>query len=275
YRCRLALGSFQAWADNIVVSWERTWGPPQTLLSTSEWSVCTLAERTKVGSSCMMYRFRLQGPNCVLPLQLGQEVTLCSLNRQNQVMNGSFYPLSPRDSAGHFEIVTGREHQDEGGEGFADLLGLLAIGDEVAVRPGMQRLVYQGPYTPITDVLMVASGLGIVPMLQMVRELLPSRESSVDTASVVWLNEHAEDFALYDLLETAFYKFHRKLDVSCIIERDLFGHQLASNEKVREAIPEFKIGALAVVSGPDDYFKAKVEAYLERHGWPREVIVTL
>lgn len=54
---------------------------------------------------------------------------------------------------------------------------------------------------------------------------------------------------LYGELEKSFFRNHRKLDVSCIVERDLFGHQLAANPNVREAAPEFKIGTLAAVAG--------------------------
>lgn len=66
---------------------------------------------------------------------------------------------------------------------------------------------------------------------------------------VVWLNERSEDFALYGELEKAFFRNHRKLDVNCIVERDLYGHQLMANPNVREAAPDFKIGTLAAVAG--------------------------
>lgn len=56
-------------------------------------------------------------------------------------------------------------------------------GDELAVRPGREGLVYRGPYSPITDLVLIATGLGVVPMIQMVKELLPSGDSSVSTAS--------------------------------------------------------------------------------------------
>ncbi|CAN0425997.1 unnamed protein product, partial [Laminaria digitata] len=122
-------------------------------------------------------------------------------------------------------------------------------GDEIAVKPGREGLVYGGPYSPITDLVLISTGLGVVPMIQMVNELLPSKDSSVSAASVIWLNEKAEDFALYGELEEAFFRNHRKLDVSCIVERDLFGHQLGANANVREAAPDFKIGTLAAVAG--------------------------
>ena len=67
--------------------------------------------------------------------------------------------------------------------------------------------------------------------------------------AVVWLNEKAEDFALYSELEKAFFRNHRKLDVSCIVERDLFGSHLEANANVNAASPEFKVGTLAAVAG--------------------------
>lgn len=69
------------------------------------------------------------------------------------------------------------------------------------------------------------------------------------TAPVMWLNERTEDFALYGELEKAFFKNHRKLDVSCIVERDLYGNHLEANANVGEAVPKFKAGTLAAVAG--------------------------
>ena len=51
------------------------------------------------------------------------------------------------------------------------------------MKPGREGLVYGGPYSPITDLVLIATGLGVVPMIQMVNELLPSTDSSVSAAS--------------------------------------------------------------------------------------------
>lgn len=56
-------------------------------------------------------------------------------------------------------------------------------GDEIAVKPGREGLVYNGLYLPVTDLVLIATGLGVVPMIQMVKELLPYRDSSVSSAS--------------------------------------------------------------------------------------------
>lgn len=51
------------------------------------------------------------------------------------------------------------------------------------MKPGREGLQYRGPYSPITDLVLIATGLGVVPMIQMINELLPSSDSSVSTAS--------------------------------------------------------------------------------------------
>lgn len=50
------------------------------------------------------------------------------------------------------------------------------------MKPGRAGLVYGGANQPITDLVLVANGVGVVPMIQMVNELLPSSSSSVASA---------------------------------------------------------------------------------------------
>eukprot|EP00752_Nemacystus_decipiens_P008527 g7616.t1 len=221
-------------------------------------------------------------PNAVLPLELGQELTLCGLDSNNQVVHGNYMPLTPRKQRGYFDIVMKRDKGeiDDGlkstrsAREFSHFLDHLPLGDEIAVKPGREGLVYGGPDQPITDLVLIATGVGVVPMIQMVNELLPSSSSSVASASVIWLNEKTEDFALYGELEKAFFLNHRKLDVSCIVERDLFGNHLEANPNVCEATPGFKVGTLAAVAGPE-FFTRKVTDYLMRRGYPEESIIKL
>lgn len=51
-------------------------------------------------------------------------------------------------------------------------------GDEVAVKPGRDGFVHGGPDQPIRHLVLIAAGVGVVPMIQMVNELLPSSSST-------------------------------------------------------------------------------------------------
>ncbi|CAM9512982.1 unnamed protein product, partial [Sphacelaria rigidula] len=100
----------QGWAARRKEAWERAFGPEEVRLPAKDWSVCTLEERDRIGASVLRYRFRLEGgPNAVLPLELGQELTLCGLDPYNQVVHSSFVPLSPRQQRGYFDIVVKRD----------------------------------------------------------------------------------------------------------------------------------------------------------------------
>eukprot|EP00903_Cladosiphon_okamuranus_P013984 g13005.t1 len=283
YSARLWAGSLKAWGMRRAQQWERAFGPEEIMLPADDWSVCTLLEKTREGGSVFRYRFGLKSsPNAVLPLELGQELTLCGLDSANQVVHGNYMPLTPRKQRGYFDIVMKRDkgELDDGlkstrsAREFSHFLDNLPLGDEIAVKPGREGLVYGGPDQPITDLVLIATGVGVVPMIQMVHELLPSSSSSVTSASVIWLNEKTEDFALYGELEKAFFLNHRKLDVSCIVERDLFGNHLEANANVCEAAPDFKVGTLAAVAGPE-FFTRKVTDYLMRRGYPEESVIKL
>ncbi|CBJ30027.1 Cytochrome b5 reductase domain-containing protein [Ectocarpus siliculosus] len=286
YGARVWAGSLGSWASRRSQQWAEAFGPEAVVLPANDWSVCTLLEKVREGDGGLYrYRFGLpSSPDAVLPLELGQELTLCGLDASNQVVQGNYVPLTPRKQRGAFEVVvmkaTDGAELDDGlpttrsNREFSRFLDNLPLGDEIAVKPGRAGLVYGGANQPITDLVLVANGVGVVPMIQMVNELLPSSSSSVASASVVWLNEKAEDFALYSELEKAFFRNHRKLDVSCIVERDLFGSHLEANANVNAASPEFKIGTLAAVAGPD-FFTRKVTDYLVRRGYPEDAIIGL
>mmetsp|Transcript_24434 Transcript_24434/g.40134 ORF Transcript_24434/g.40134 Transcript_24434/m.40134 type:complete len:86 (+) Transcript_24434:488-745(+) len=75
-------------------------------------------------------------------------------------------------------------------------------------------------------------------------------------------------------LEKSYFKYHPKLEVSVLLINDIFGHDLVKNNQIQEALPEFKIGTMAVISGPD-YFVQKMKTLLSYVGYPDDVIVVL
>lgn len=153
----------------------------------------------------------------------------------------------------------------------------MKVGDEVALRPGGNRLEYRGQYLPVTDMLYVACGTGIVPVMDQVRAVLPNdSSSSVKSVTVVWINESTRDFDVTaDQLEKEYFKYSNKLAVSCIVD-DLSKSETAmeDNVEIYEAVPEFKPGTMAVLSGPVAIMD-KAADYLVERGYPADCICIL
>lgn len=150
----------------------------------------------------------------------------------------------------------------------------LKVGDEVAIQPGPRKLDYRGQYLPVTEMVYVACGVGIVPVIEQVKAVLPSGSSSVKSVSVVWVNEETNDFDVTaEQLEKEYFKYRTKLEVSCIVE-DLRKRDLGDNKEIEAAIPEFRPGVMAVISGPRQVAD-KARAYLIQQGYQDDCICTL
>jgi len=150
----------------------------------------------------------------------------------------------------------------------------LKVGDEVAVQPGPRKLAYRGQYLPVTEMVYVACGVGIVPVMEQVRAVLPSGSSSVENVSVIWVNEDTKDFDVTsEQLEKEYFKYSTKLAVSCIVE-DLRKSNVDSSDEIVTAIPDFRPGVMAVVAGPDQATE-KARAYLIQQGYPEDCICKL
>lgn len=148
----------------------------------------------------------------------------------------------------------------------------LNVGDEVALQPGPRTLSYKGEYLPVTDMVYVASGSGIAPVLDQIKAVLPSGSSSVQSVSVIWLNDKEEDFDLaLSSLEDEYFKYSTKLAVSCVVDN---GVGLAQNEEVQEALQQFEPGIMAVIAGPRR-FSNEARSLLMGYGYPEECICVL
>lgn len=266
------------------------------------WGKCTLRSRTlgtsSVGSSSYaIYEFTLPEPYYSLSLGLGQQLEFCCLGPGDEICTGSFYPYDGSAAgavggsgsaenkrrkggagatAGVVRVVLPTDKvADEGNSKFMEVLrDDLRPGDEVAIRPGKTHLSYRGKHVPVTDMVYVAYGLGIVPVLDQIRAITPKGSSSVTLSSVLWFNDNRDDFDLaMDDLEAEYMKYPGKLAVSCIMD-DVLTHPLEGNREVEESVPYFNAGTMAVVCGPKR-FAEKVRGYLMRRGYPENCICVL
>jgi len=252
------------------------------------WGKCTLRSKRKVGTSPFtVYEFALPKPEYNIPLALGQQVDFCCLSSDDDICMGSFYPYEVGNESGGVQrgvlkvVVPDSDSVEKnaaqvgmGNSKFIEVLkDEMRIGDEIAIKPGKSYLQYNGKHVPVTDMVCVASGLGIVPIVDQVKSISPKGSSSVKTTSVVWINENRNDFDLaMDELEKEYMKYSTKLAVSCIM--DDLKKPLDKNREVEEAVPYFNAGTMAVVSGPKR-FAETAKAYLNRKGYPDNCICVL
>eukprot|EP00519_Triparma_laevis_P001720 CAMPEP_0182510064 /NCGR_PEP_ID=MMETSP1321-20130603/27930_1 /TAXON_ID=91990 /ORGANISM="Bolidomonas sp., Strain RCC1657" /LENGTH=457 /DNA_ID=CAMNT_0024716467 /DNA_START=143 /DNA_END=1513 /DNA_ORIENTATION=- len=293
---RWALSPLAKVAPEVVHFWRLLWGRVARVidfyqaktrpvseeldLSGDEWGVSTLVSKEPIGEAgYVRYTFKIPEGK-VLPLDMAQQLTLCCLDAGSNVAKSDFFVSSARHVAGKFEIVATRgAKKDEavlGRESAAFhsvLYEQMEVGDEVAIKPGKSTLEYRGQDLPVTDMVYLCNGLGVVPIINQVKELVGVQSSTVQTLSVVWINEKPEEFykGAYNELEDEFYKYNKKLDVSCCLANDVYAGAMSDNEEIVTSVPDFQPGTMAVLAGPD-YFVKKANMFLQSKGYPADCI---
>eukprot|EP00522_Entomoneis_paludosa_P004357 CAMPEP_0172471514 /NCGR_PEP_ID=MMETSP1065-20121228/67856_1 /TAXON_ID=265537 /ORGANISM="Amphiprora paludosa, Strain CCMP125" /LENGTH=399 /DNA_ID=CAMNT_0013229617 /DNA_START=91 /DNA_END=1290 /DNA_ORIENTATION=- len=289
------MAQFSKLLQGRLERWSEKWRPspvsePMPFEDENEgWGVCTLRARKRLGKTqFMQFDFELPQPEYTVPLDLGQQVSLCCLDNDGNVARGNFFPFTKESPAkpGSFSILA-PNIDDSSSEETIFRIGLenanfvrvikneLKIGDEVALTPGSHRLSYKGQYLPVTDMVYVAYGTGIVPVLDQIRSVLPSGASSVSSVTVVWINDSTQDFdVVAELLEKEYFKYSEKLAVSCIVGKVQDTPDFSANDEINTAIPDFLQGTMAVLAGPKQIIE-KATFYLEDRGYPADTICTL
>jgi len=249
------------------------------------WGRCTLQSKRSLGkTSFVQYDFDLPKSELTLPLQMGQQVSLSCLDSSDSIAKGDFYVyLGDRSRrTGTFSILAPQRNSDDedGDMGFdeANFIRVLRedkfVNDELALRPGPSKLEYRGQFLPVTKMIFIAYGVGIVPILQQLKAVLPEGSSSVVQVDVLWVAETRDDFDIIeDQLEAEFLKYPSKLRVQMKVDNLRF-NTLADNSKIESAIPDFSPGTMAVLSGPSGV-SLRSRSYLVQRGYPDDCICIL
>jgi hypothetical protein len=70
----------------------------------------------------------------------------------------------------------------------------------LALRKGENTLDYKGS-DAIRSLSLVASGLGIIPIVQILRSVLMTEDVAVDNIDLLWINDNKDDFLLSNEVE--------------------------------------------------------------------------
>jgi len=196
---------------------------------------------------------------------------MCSVDAKDRVLKESFFPVSSHSARGYFDILLRRGEETTP---FARTLETLALGDELAFKAGRYRLNYLGPDEEITTMSLVASGLGIAPTLQILRGILPDRDSTVEDTELLWINEDKEDFVCENDVDLLELRHIEKLLVTRVVEKDLYGRDLIRNEQVRKSISPYEPGRVAVLCAPD-YVVSNLQMLYADLGYPPEAVLVV
>jgi len=266
-------------ADSCRALWKKI-SPPTVELLPDDWASCVLIGKEPLGDSgTTKYTFAFKGIYQTFQLQLGQAMSLIALDEQSRVCRLETIPSSSRTATGYFEIilddVPSPRFMTEEQTNFSQLIGRMELGEQLAARPGEKRMVYHTTpgSEPISEVHCIVNGLGIVPVVTMIKEILPNRDSSVELANLVWVNENAQDFVLYEDLERLYFKCPQKLEITCVVAQDVYGPGVWSDEEFSQAVPRaFRDGNLVIVAGPEA-FQNNIVTQLRSNGVPDGAIM--
>jgi hypothetical protein len=260
------------------------------------WGSSILKAKQPFGNTGFLrFDFSLPRRNYVLPLSLGQTITVSCEDSSGRTTEADFYPFNST-VAGEFSLlvppsqhvtyddddVVWSEKGIETNELKAShVVRMLqherSVGDKIGIRPGPVKLQYQGQYLPVTNMLYVAAGTGIVPVLDQVQSIFEDAEKSLSRfngISVVWINENVDQFdGCLDILEQLYEKHKSRLSVTCVVE-DLSLHFFADSSEIQAAIPNFRGGTMAVLSAPAAVTR-QVNTFLRTRGFPQDTICIL
>jgi len=258
--------------------------------SNEGWGACTLRSKRKLGkTSFVQYEFELPSPEYTLPLTLGQTINLCCLDSDQNVAKGEFYPFYLNKRPGSFTLLAPSPDESRNNEliigiesaNFVRVLDQdLKEGHEIALKPGGQRLQYRGAALPVTNMVYIACGVGIAPVVEQVQTVLTSQGNSVSQVTVLWLNESPKDFDVTsDLLEEEYHSHSSRLAVSCVVIDTVNQAPdittLAANEDISSTIPEFTPGTMAVLSGPMGVMRTMMDYLADYRGFPSDTMCVL
>ena len=197
------------------------------------------------------------------------------MDSENNVFKEPFFPVSSLDAQGYFDIIGRRDRESNSStDKFTRALDTLALQDEIAFKIGRNKLNYIGNDDTITQISIVASSMGIVPVIQIIRGILSDPESSVEGVDLLWINEDKGDFFCNREIEKLEYRYFERLVINRVLETDLYGRDLSKVSEVMEQFSEYEPGRVAIISGPD-YLISKARSLYYEMEYPTVNIMSI
>lgn len=174
---------------------------------------------------------------------------MCSVDERGNPVKEEFYPTVFQMDRNHLGVVS-RIFKRSNDDKLSTLLPSLAYGDEIAFKPGPNVLQYKGSENPIKFLTIVASGTGIIPILDILKRVLNDDEFEVDSCELLWINDSKEDFIFNNEIEKLENAHGDRFFCARVLDEDITTEESVLNDKVRDSLPLAEPGRVAIVAAP-------------------------
>lgn len=189
---------------------------------------------------------------------------LCASDKDGNLKKQSFFPLVPTSNKAidsnlnRFQIVVDHQPRDESDrdakmEFVDEVLSELHTQDELACKLGSPVIQYHGRETSIRHLTLVASHLGIIPIIQLLHNILQQQREEnafdIDSIELIWINKSKDAFILNHLIEELERLYPSIFSCIRIVDKSIDDISMTLNEKVKKIIPEQEKGRVAIVAG--------------------------
>lgn len=206
-------------------------------------------------------------------MKIFMQIVLAAEDSRGIPLRESMFPCTTTLPKNQFGVVT-RIFKRSKDDHLSALLPTLAFGDEVAFKVGENVYEYSGPEDPIRHLTVVASGLGIVPVLELLQRVLTGAEFEVSSCELLWINDSKEDFIFNTEIEKLELEYPEKFFVARVLDQDISYEDSVLNDKVQDALPLNEVARVAIIAAPDT-IADKFTSALEGLQYSQENIMTI
>jgi cytochrome-b5 reductase len=249
-------------------------GPPISLLVppglcqfSDAFQSVPLVERTPVSATSSVLRFALPDPS--QPLKLSTcACLLAKATIHNEDVIRPYTPISTNALVGHMDLLV----KDYGEQGvMSRKLHEMELGETIAFQHIPPNVKIQAPFAP-NNIVLVAGGTGITPMIQALHALLGDAASSSkgqeqqQRVTLLYGSQRSDDILAKDLLDAWAENYSDRLQVVHVVSdepatsgwtglRGRIDQELLNEYLDDEAFPS-KDDTLVLVCGPPPMYQA-------------------
>jgi NAD(P)H-flavin reductase len=146
------------------------------------------------------------------------------------------------------------------------ILSSLALDDEIAFKLDSHSFFkYKGEEDPIEHLTLIASDVGIVPVIQLLKRIFKDQLFNIENCDLLWINPTKESFILSHEMDKLEKEYGDKLRVAKIQDTHINDDNSTTiHYKLQDVIPHYQYGRISIVSSGNKNVLKKFDSVLSR-----------